>query len=100
MHEAEPQQHSKLVTEMLKNSKGSDGTSLFEHLSLMLFQMPLSSNDKQLNNLEQFEVLSDFVKKHRFVQKDLHPQHVITSMVLADRKTKFEWASNAQTLQH
>ena len=39
------------------------------------------------------------MKKHRFVQKELQPQHVITAMVLADRKTKYEWASNAQNLQ-
>lgn len=43
-------------------------------------------------------MLSDFVKKHRLVQKELQPQHVITQLVLTDRKTKHEWATHAQEL--
>lgn len=44
-------------------------------------------------------MLSDFIKKHRFVQKAYPAQHDLTSMVLADRRTKYEWASNAQSLK-
>lgn len=44
---------------MLKKAKDSNGTSLFDHLSVFLAEIQPSTN-------ESFEFLSDFFKKHRF----------------------------------
>lgn len=53
-----------LITQMLKDTKDSNGNSLFDHLSTLLSQIDTTSKDS-------FEFLSDFFKKHRFTPSNL-----------------------------
>ena len=55
------------IVDMLKNYKSSEGISLFDHLCNLFNKI---ANDKsRYANFEQFEILSDFVKKNQYVHK-------------------------------
>ena len=79
-----------LITEMLKETKDSNGHSLFDHLSLFLSQIEPSNKDS-------FEFLSDFFKKHRFNPTNLKSAEEVKRLESFIREEN-EWKVKASTL--
>ena len=55
--------------ELMKSHKSEDGTSLFQHVSGLLNKI-INEPNKYSDNLDFFELLSDYLKKNSFNYKN------------------------------
>ena len=56
------------IVDMLKNYKSSEGVSLFQHLCNLFNK--IANDQSKYANFDQFEILSDLVKKNQFLYKN------------------------------
>ena len=58
-----------IITDLMIKSKSSDDVSLFDHISELIHKI-LNEPNKYTENLEFFELMSDFMKKNSFRYKN------------------------------
>ena len=85
----------KLVN-LLKSGKSVEGVSLFKHLGSTLHKL-INDPSKSAKNLEEFELLSDFVKKNSFINKQPETDKEVNNKKKVEG-TNHAWISGSQKL--
>jgi len=84
------------LVELLKSAKSVEGVSLFKHLGSTLHKL-INDPTQSAKNLEEFELISDFVKKNNFTNKTPETDQEVNNKKRVEG-TNAKWIQGSQKL--